>query len=49
MLLVVRNWVGFIFSLVVAIAAFGVLYFVWLRRIDESDLIVSEVTALQND
>jgi Na+/proline symporter len=46
MLLIVRNWVGFLSCLLLAGVAFGILYLVWIRRINESDQIVSEARAL---
>jgi solute:Na+ symporter, SSS family len=46
MLLIVRNWTGSATCAFLASASFGILYFVWLRKINESDRIVIEARAL---
>jgi hypothetical protein len=42
MLAVIRNWHDMFACLAIALAALAGLYWVWLRRIDESDAIVAE-------
>jgi Na+/proline symporter len=46
MLALIRNWPGFAVCGSIASGAFIGLYFVWLRRIDESDAIVAEAQHL---